>query len=122
MRPWDNYFWWVELNGMPANTMVEPAQWAARRPSQAAQVSGSINDANGIVVTTASNQLTLWLSPRMIDFEKPATIVVNGRRVNTAERAIEPDLRTLLEDVRTRGDRFNPFWVKVETATGRVGG
>lgn len=122
MRPWDNYFWWVELNGMPANTMVEPAQWAARRPSQAALVSGSINDANGIVVTTASNQLTLWLSPKMIDFEKQATIVVNGRRVNSAERAIEPDLRTLLEDVRTRGDRFNPFWLKVETATGRVGG
>ena len=27
---------------------------------------------------------------------------------------IRPDLATLLEDVRTRGDRQHPFWARVE--------
>jgi hypothetical protein len=35
---------------------------------------------------------------------------------------IRPDLRTMLEDVRTRGDRQHPFWARLDGATGRVHG
>ncbi len=33
MRPWDNYFWWVEMAGMPQRSMVDPVDWDARRRS-----------------------------------------------------------------------------------------
>ena len=49
-------------------------------------------------------------------------IVVNGRRMNGRDPAIRPSLDTILEDVRTRGDRQHPFWAKIECPTGRVGG
>jgi hypothetical protein len=32
---------------------------------------------------------------------------------------IRPDVRVLLEDVRTRGDRQHPFWARIDGATGR---
>ncbi|MFM8804433.1 MAG: alpha/beta hydrolase-fold protein, partial [Planctomycetia bacterium] len=27
MRPWDRFFWWVEMEGPPTRTMVLPSQW-----------------------------------------------------------------------------------------------
>ena len=60
------------------------------------------------------------LSPGMIDLDKRCLVVVNGRRINAPSQFIEPDLETLLADVRTRGDRQHPFWVKLESSTGRV--
>ena len=35
MRPWDNYFWWLELDDFPANAMVVPAQWPPTRARRA---------------------------------------------------------------------------------------
>ena len=40
----------------------------------------------------------------------PRRVTINGR----AQRNIQPSASTLLEDVRTRGDRQHPFWAKVE--------
>ena len=64
--------------------------------------------------------MTVWLSPKMLNFKQRATITVNGRRIG--DQKIHPDLGTLLEDVRTRGDRQHPFWAKIESTTGRVRG
>ena len=60
------------------------------------------------------------LSPEMLDFQRRVNIVVNNQRAHKRDRSVEPDLETLLEDVRTRGDRQHPFWTKVEVPTGRV--
>ncbi len=35
MRRFDNYFWWVEMGGMPAGAMVEPTDWPPPRGTQA---------------------------------------------------------------------------------------
>jgi len=56
----------------------------------------------------------------MLDFKRKATILVNGRRINGSEPMIRPEIRVLLEDVRTRGDRQHPFWARLDGATGRV--
>ena len=29
MRPWDNFFWWVEVQGLPPRSMVDPSRLAA---------------------------------------------------------------------------------------------
>ena len=31
MRPWDNYFWWLELDQLPPKSMVDPADWPPLR-------------------------------------------------------------------------------------------
>ena len=46
----------------------------------------------------------------MIDFNERITVSINGRLYG---QDIEPSLEVLLEDVRTRGDRFHPFWARV---------
>ena len=122
MREWDNFFWWIELAGLPPRSMVDPSQWPPPRGTQAVQVSASITNTNGLNIRTGSSQVTVWVSPEMLDLGQRATIVVNGRRMNSRDPYVQPNLETLLEDVRTRGDRQHPFWAKFESATGRLSG
>ena len=119
MRPWDNFFWWVELDEMPSRTIVYPADWPPPRNTLAAATTASITAANGLYVRTAAGRITIWISPEMLDFDRRATITVNGNRVNMRRPFLEADLETLLEDARTRADRQHPFWCKVESGTGR---
>lgn len=119
MRTWDNFFWWVELQGLPPKAIVEPSNWPPSNGTQPVQVKGSITNKNGITVRTGTSQLTVWLSPKMIDFKQRVTITVNGRRFTGPDQTVRPNLQVLLEDVRTRGDRLHPFWAKVTGGTGR---
>lgn len=120
MRPWDNFFWWLELKGMPPGATVVPVDWPPPRGTIPARVHGRVTKTNGLNVRTGTSHVTVWVSPRMVDFTQRITVLVNGRRLNSGESFLQPDLETLLEDVRTRGDRQNPFWAKVEGPTGRV--
>lgn len=132
LRPWDNYFWWVELADMPPKSMVYPSDWP-QKGMRCVETKARVTDANAIYVTSGADRVTVWLTPEMIDFDKQVNITINGQRARTSSSAesggrsasdsrragarlrfVEPDLETLLEDVRTRGDRIHPFWVKVE--------
>ncbi len=129
MRPWDYFFYWLELWDLPPKTMVDPVDWPPGRGVKAAKCKAHITN-NTIYVTTGADRVTVWLTPEMVDFDKPVSLTVNGRRVNMPlperrgddggrgsgrNRFVEPDLEVILEDVRTRGDRQHPFWVKVES-------
>lgn len=132
MRPWDNFFWWVELAEMPPKGMVLPTDWP---PSggRTVETTARVTQGNSIFVTSGAGHVTVWLSPEMLDFDEQTTITINGQRATMKAptetggrsasdrrnrpsrlRFVEPDLETLLEDVRTRGDRLHPFWAKVE--------
>jgi predicted esterase len=113
MRRFDNFFWWIELSGLPSGSVVEPSNWPPPRNTQAMQVKGSITNANGLYVSTGSSSCKVWLAPQIVDFTRRVNIVINGRRLNG--QLAEPSLPVLLEDVRARGDRQHPFWAKVET-------
>jgi pimeloyl-ACP methyl ester carboxylesterase len=119
MRPWDNFFWWVEITELPPRSGVDPADWPPSAGTHAAIVKGKIAGRNSLSVTAASTGATVWISPEMLDFKQRASVTVNGHRINGGNQMIKPDLRTLLEDVRTRGDRQHPFWAKLECTTGR---
>jgi pimeloyl-ACP methyl ester carboxylesterase len=121
LRTWDNYFWWIEVQGFPPKSVVDPVDWPPPNGTQPLQIKGTINAKNGINVRTGASQVTVWLSPKMVDFKRRSTITVNGRRLNGPDQMIRPDLRVLLEDVRTRGDRQHPFWARVDGSTGRGG-
>ena len=122
MRPWDNYFWWIEMDDMPPKSMVDPGSWPPPSGTVPMKVDCKITETNSILITTGAAQVTVWLSPQMIDFKQRVSIQVNGRRMNAKDPFITPDLQTILEDVRTRGDRQHPFWAKLDGATGRVRG
>jgi predicted esterase len=131
MRPWDNFFWWVELADMPPSSMVLPSDWPPSG-SRGITTDARVTEGNAIYVTSGARRATVWLTPEMLNFDQQVNITINGQRVSTGGnvetggrsasdrrdrasrlRFVEPDLETLLEDVRTRGDRLHPFWAKV---------
>lgn len=105
-RLWDNYFWWLEIERLP----VQAGQ------KLALQIKGSVTASNTVIVT-APGDVTVWLSPEMVDFSRPVHVQVNGRALS--RKPVQPDLRVLLDDVRTRGARLHPFWAKVEAENRR---
>jgi len=112
-RPWDNFFWWIEVQQFPQRTLIEPASWPPKRGFRPAKIKGASLANNSLSIMTGMDKLTLLLSPEVIDFNQPIRVRINGKPVNNLE-AIEPSLEVLLEDVRTRADRAHPFWAKIE--------
>lgn len=107
LRQWDNFFWFLEARDFPARAMVAPVSWPPPANLKALETSGKIQAQNNIVVKSGADKVTLWLSPEMVDFSTRI-------RINTQLTSVTPSLETLLEDVRTRGDRQHPFWAKVD--------
>lgn len=119
MRPWDNFFWWVELRQLPPRAMIAPDHWPPSRGTQPVHTSATVTRTNGLLLQTGAGQMTVWLSPDVLDLSRRFIISVNGSRLNTTAASLAGDLNVLLEDARTRGDRQHPFWSKIETRTGR---
>jgi predicted esterase len=111
MRPWDNAFWWLEIDGLPRASVVYPAEWPPPRGTRPCESEGRILDTNVIAVKARSDRVTVWLSPKMLSFERGLTVKVNGK---TLRAPIQPSVDLMLWDVRARGDRQNPFWAKAE--------
>jgi pimeloyl-ACP methyl ester carboxylesterase len=113
LRPWDNFFWWVESAGQPPRTIVLPDDWPPPQGAAPLSMTAKTTPGNSIVVRCGAADVTIWLSPEFMDFRQPATVTLNGRRLFRGE--ITPDLDVMLEDLRLRGDRQHPFWAKLQT-------
>ncbi len=114
MRTWDNFFWWAEIDQMPAHAVVAPVLFDDKiKEVKPVTVEGRIvPSANRVRLETAAGKATIFLSPEIIDFDKRISISFNRDR--DISDFIKPQVETILEDARTRGDRQHPFWAKVE--------
>jgi hypothetical protein len=115
LRPWDNFFWWVETGDPKPISVILPAEWGEGNvPSKTprpAETKTSPLAPNGLSVSSGScGKLRVWLSPELVTFNDSLKIVLNGK----PQRKIQPTPEVMLEDVRTRGDRQHPFWAKIE--------
>jgi hypothetical protein len=115
MRPWDNFVWWLEVEGMPEKSMVTPSTWPPTKGVRPFQFGGKVLATNRITATAKSEKATVWLSPELVDFNEKTLVEVNNRPISPRDRFVRPDLSILLEDARTRADRRHPFWAKLET-------
>lgn len=113
LRPWDSFFWWLELEGLPERSMVAPATWPPERGTRPTQVRGRLYETNKIGVFHQADRTTVWLSPDIVDFSRPLEVELNGRRIGPRDRTVRPDLAVMLEDARTRCDRKKPYWAKI---------
>jgi len=75
---------------------------------------------NAIQVQTGAGEVTVWLSPDIVDLGRRVNITVNSSRISPGSAVLAGDVGTLLEDARTRGDRQHPFWSKIGSPTGRA--
>ena len=111
MRPWDRFFWWIEMNSPPERTMVLPGNWPPARFGQPFTLSAKTSTNNRITARCGAKEVRIWLSPEFIDFQRPLTINLGTRRLHQGE--IMPDIDVLLEDLRSRCDYQHPFWAVV---------
>lgn len=116
MRPWDNFFWWAELESLPARSVVLPVNWPPDSGVRPARTEGRILENSRVSLRTGAERSAVWLSPEMVDFSQRVSVSINGRAHNGR---IEPRAEILLEDVRTRGDRQHPFWARVDDSENR---
>ena len=115
LRPSDNFFWWAEIEGLPPGAQVNAGKWPPARGTQALSIRGTSPGNNNLTLLAGNSHATIWLSPELIDFNSRVNINVGGRRLAGLPPTIRPSVETMLEDVRTRGDRQHPFWAKVSS-------
>ena len=58
-----------------------------------------------------SKNCVIWLSPETVDFSKKVSFSVKDKRKSMD---VQPNLKVLMEDVRTRADRQHPYWERIE--------
>jgi pimeloyl-ACP methyl ester carboxylesterase len=81
MRPWDRFFWWVELEGLPPKTIVVPEQWPPAAGVRPFQIEAKAGATNTLSVRCGADRVKVWLAPELIDFTRPATVTVDGQRL-----------------------------------------
>ncbi|HKI18168.1 MAG TPA: alpha/beta hydrolase, partial [Isosphaeraceae bacterium] len=56
-------------------------------------------------------RLDVWFSPKMIDFKRKPEVRIN-RRSLLRQAKVKPDVESMLEDLRLRGDRQQIYWYR----------
>jgi hypothetical protein len=117
MRSSDNHFWWMHSTDYMAGHLIEN-----KKPKQEfypARFQGIIKPGNQVnVYTLGLRNLTLTLGPNMVDYTKPVYVTWTGFRAkytwSNDKKPLQPSLRTMLEDLRERGDRQRLVYVRIE--------
>ena len=119
IRPWDNYFWFVELHGFPEKNTTWPELFKPDTKVKTLKIGGELREANSntffVTPPRAGTGMTLWLSPAYFDFSREISINGRGRKF---EGSVRPSRKVLLEDARQRFDLKRPYWAKVDCVGG----
>ena len=116
LRPWDRFFWWVEMEEAPPRTIVLPEAWPPSVGQRPLLIEAKKGATNSLTVRCGAGRTRVWLSPELVDFAEPLTVTIDGKRVHRGP--VTPDERVLLEDLRLRGDRQHPFQAVIDTSKG----
>ncbi len=112
MRPWDNFFFWIEVSDFPERSLVLPANYPEPKKAPA-RVEGRVLETNGVFVNSGTTRAHIYLSPEIVNFDERMTVTFRGRNYGGN---VTPSLEVMLEDARTRGDRQHVFWAKIDTS------
>jgi len=95
---------WIEIQGTRKRLQPMTGGRLRIRPEPtAAIVQASVSDGVFTVRTQNVSKLRILLSPKLVDFSKKVTVVLNGR--NLLPRAVRPDWAFALADSFARRDR-----------------
>jgi predicted esterase len=117
MRPWDRFFWWVEMESAPPRTVVLPTNWPPPPNTRPLSIEAKVGVNNSLAVRCGAERVKVWLAPDLVDFTRPVTVTIDSRQALSGR--ITPDIELLLEDLRLRADRQHPFWAVVEATKKR---
>jgi hypothetical protein len=80
-------------------------------PGKKEEIDAACHD-NRVVITTSASvtNAAVLLDSRLIDFQKPVTLVLNGQ---TTTHKLQPDLRVLCQTLQRRGDPELSFTAEI---------
>jgi hypothetical protein len=113
LRPSDNRFYWLQGEGFPRK-VLQADVLSGRRGGRISPMPfrADITPTNTVRITRSGvKRHTIWLSPELIDFERRVVVKIRGRK--KFNKFISPQIKTILEDLRTRGDRQKLYQVKL---------
>ena len=96
MRPWDNFFWWLEVEGLPEKSMVPPGNWPPPQTRPAGSIRGqAAGKRTRSPSKVQAEKATVWLSPELVDFneqtrrrsQQPRDLAARPHRAAGFERA-----------------------------------
>ena len=113
MRAGDRFFYWLEAPALLPSVAGNAYQFdpSADGTFEATVLDPSVNGVSVSKIPSPQKAATIWLTPDMVDFARPVTVSISGRRKTFN---VSPDIGVMLEDVRTRGDRMHVFWQKID--------
>ncbi len=101
-----------ELTWLMTDKVISDFFWLhTDTPGKDEEIDAACRD-NHVVVTTTGNigSAKIELDGRLVDFDKPVTIELNGQRMT---KKVQPSLRTLCETLQRRGDPDLAFTVEI---------
>ena len=102
LRKTDNRFFWVTALDLPRTTVLPLPPGAASRPIKMS-IDARVSVGNVLTFESATEKFTVRFLPNLIDFDKRVIVRSKGRQKFNG--FITPDSQSILEELRTTGDR-----------------
>ena len=116
LRPTDDRFFWARFSGLPQAVLQSSPLGGTSRGVRPMNFSLRLADASSdravLYLDSGAERHTIFLSPELVDFDKRLLIRWQGRQ--KFNDFLQPELETLLEDFRVRGDRQMLFWSRID--------
>lgn len=117
IRPWDNFFWSVELFEFAPRTMIDPVFVTGLDANyHPAKTEFFRVLSNSLKIRSHAERAVIFLSPELVDFERKMEVVFNGKKLTPQNGRVPASSRVILEDARTRCDRQHPFWASLNSS------
>ena len=124
MRPFGNHFYWLSGEDVNPRNLNDVNNWNKYTRGATLQANVAVGNEAGLkggakvwtqinVRAAGYKQVTLRLTPTMLDLTKPVLLRVNGHQVG-GMRTIQPSIETLLEELYATGDRQRPVIGKID--------
>jgi acetyl esterase/lipase len=113
VRDFDNRVGWLKSIGLPPAASL-PITWGKDKPGRRSfTIEARIPTESTVYVgRQPAKRCIVWLSPEMIDYEQAAKVTVSPKPA--FHGFLEPQLSTLLGELRDRGDRQMLYWTRLE--------
>ena len=124
LRPWDTYYWFFEMHGLPEERVVRPELFDETKKFPKLEISGNASPGNkdkpnvfslGPKSMKIDVDSTLWLSPQFADFSQ--RIEIRGR--GSFKGFVRSSTKVILEDALRRADREHLYHARIDCIDGK---
>ncbi|HEV8068443.1 MAG TPA: hypothetical protein VGP76_11955 [Planctomycetaceae bacterium] len=114
LRPSENRFYWLRAEGLPKKVTESTVLAGPSRGTVIPMHLGGkiVSPGNIIRLTSGAKTHTIWLSPELVSFEKPVTIMHGSTQ--KYHKLPKASIEDILDDFSTRADRQMIFATRID--------